>query len=434
MIETATYTEFAEKIHAKLTPSRVPIAGSIEISHRCPLDCQHCYNNLPMNDAAARAAELTTQEHYRLIDEIVDAGCVWLLYTGGEIFARRDFLDIYTHAKRRGLLITLYTNGTLINERIADHLAEYRPFGIEITLYGGTRETYERMTRVPGSFDRCHRGIELLIARGLPLSLKTVATSVTLHEVPMMRAFARERGIEFTYDPFLNPRIDCGRSPLEVRLTPHETVALDLLDPERETEWQSFHRRFAGPQVTPRPVADEIYTCGGGVNAFAIDPAGQLSICLISKVDKYDLRTGSFREGWDHFLKNVRAKKMTRPTKCTNCQLIALCGMCPANAELENQDPEKPVDYLCHVAHLRALAQEQVVPPHGACEYCPGGSGHDALRASLAALEDAVKNGETGSPKLWERRLDLARGGDAAPESGCGSGGCGGCGLVSIRK
>ena len=248
MIETTSYTDFAERLHARVSPDRTPISGSIEISYRCPLDCQHCYNNLPMNDAVARAAEMTTEEHKRLVDQIVDAGCVWLLYTGGEIFARRDFLEIYTHAKRRGLLVTLYTNGTLINERIADHLAEYRPFKIEITLYGGTRETYEKMTRVPGSFDRCHRGIDLLVERGLPLALKTVATSITLHEVPMMRAFAKSRGLDFTYDPQLNPRIDCGRSPLEVRLAPHEAVALDLLDPERESEWQRLRVHFARRQ------------------------------------------------------------------------------------------------------------------------------------------------------------------------------------------
>ena len=72
-------------------------------------------------------------------------GCLWLLYTGGEIFARRDFLDIYDlRQEEAACSITLFTNGTMITERIADHLAEWRPFAIEITLYGRTRETYER--------------------------------------------------------------------------------------------------------------------------------------------------------------------------------------------------------------------------------------------------------------------------------------------------
>src|SRR5439155_23363128 len=117
--------------------------------------------------------KLTRDDHFRILDELANTGCLWMLYTGGEIFARRDFLEIYGYAKRKGFLITLFTNGTLITARVADILAVARPFSIEITLYGRTRETYEQLTGIPGSFDKCMRGIDLLLERGLPLKLKT---------------------------------------------------------------------------------------------------------------------------------------------------------------------------------------------------------------------------------------------------------------------
>ncbi len=158
-MQTAGYGELTGLVHERFHGKRAPLEVSIEVTRRCPLDCLHCYNSLPMSDHAARAAELTFEEHCRLLDELVEAGCLWLLYTGGEIFARKDFLEIYTEAKKRGFLITLFTNGTMINERIADYLAEYRPFAIEITLYGATRETYEALTQIPGSYDRCMKGI-----------------------------------------------------------------------------------------------------------------------------------------------------------------------------------------------------------------------------------------------------------------------------------
>src|SRR5271169_1293931 len=157
-----TYSAFSMGVHQRTSGKRVPMEVSIEVTRRCPLECLHCYNNLPMSDPAARAAELTFEEHCRLLDELVEAGCLWLLYTGGEIFARKDFLEIYTEAKKRGFLITLFTNGILINERVADHLAKYPPFSVEITMYGATRETYEALTQVRGSFDRCMRAIDLL--------------------------------------------------------------------------------------------------------------------------------------------------------------------------------------------------------------------------------------------------------------------------------
>jgi len=382
---TKSYQDFSLSLHERMQAERVAASATIEISRRCPLKCVHCYNNLPMGDMDAKRGELTYSEHCRILDELAEAGCLWILYTGGEIFARKDFLDIYTYAKKKGFLITLFTNGTLITPQIADYLVEWRPFSIEITLYGRSRETYERLTGIPGSYDRCLRGIHLLLDRGLPLKLKSVAISVNKHEVGAMKKFAGELGVTFKFDAMMSPRIDCSQSPLKVRLQPWEIVKMDLEDEERVAEWRKFAARFNGPmQEAGR--SDELYQCGGGVGGFAIDPEGKMSICVLSHFDRYDLRSGNFREGWDHFLRHVRGKKITRVTKCTACKIKPMCGMCPANGELENGDPEAPVDFLCHVAHLRAHALELPVPSHGECEYCPGGSAYKALMNSMESL------------------------------------------------
>jgi radical SAM protein with 4Fe4S-binding SPASM domain len=345
-----------------------------------------------MGDVEVSRAELTYAEHCRMLDELAEAGCLWLLYTGGEIFARKDFLDIYTYAKKKGFLITLFSNGNLITPRIADYLVEWRPLAIEITLYGRTRETYERLTRIPGSYDRCLRGIQLLRERRLPLKLKTVAVSINQHEIGEMKQFAETLGVPFKFDGMMSPRIDCSQSPLAVRLQPWEIVHMDLEDPHRVAEWRRFAARFNGPAQTPTP-NDGLYHCGGGINAFAIDPEGKMTICVLSHFDAYDLRRGSFAEGWRDFLLQVRKKKVTRVTKCTACQIKAMCGMCPANGELENGDAEAPVDFLCHVAHLRAQAMDIPVPAHGECDYCAAGSAHPALMRSLATLRQ--HQGET---------------------------------------
>jgi radical SAM protein with 4Fe4S-binding SPASM domain len=385
-METLTYGAFSEAFSGRLADRRVPLSGTIEVTRRCPLTCLHCYNNLPMSDAEAHKRELSYDEMCRLLDQMSDAGTLWLLLTGGEIFARPDFLDIYTYAKRKGFLITLFTNGTLVTERIADYLAEWRPFAIEITLYGLTKETYERLTGVPGSFEKCMRGIRLLRDRGLPLALKTVAVSTNRHEIPGMQRFAEEEiGVPFKFDSMINPRVDCSQSPLDVRLTPEESVALDLCDPKRSDEWIRFADTVR-QSLERTPAPGTVYQCGGGISSFAIDPYGRLSICVLSEAHKYDTRAGSFLEGWDGFLRQQRSKTVTRPTKCVSCALKSSCGMCPANGELESGDAETPVDHLCHVAHLRAHALGLEIPAHGDCEYCEGGSHHGDVVASAARL------------------------------------------------
>jgi radical SAM protein with 4Fe4S-binding SPASM domain len=368
-MEVVRYSDFSLDVHHRIIGQRVPICGSIEVTRRCPSKCVHCYNKLPMNDQEARGSELTYEEHCRILDEITEAGCLWLLYTGGEIFARNDFLDIYTYAKQKGLLITLFTNGTLITPAIADYLAEWCPFSIEITLYGRTKETYERVTGIPGSYELCMRAIQLLKERGLPLKLKTMAITFNKHEIWDMKRFVEEElGLEFRFDAMINPCIDCSPRPLAVRLSPREVVDLDLKDPKRVAEWRTFAEKFNGPVHTLEHL-DELYACGAGVNSFAIDPYGKLRICVLSR-DAYDLRRGSFVEGWERFILDLRRKKISRQTKCLNCEIKAMCGMCPANGELENRDAEEPVDFLCRVAHLRAKSLDLSVSPHGECNYC----------------------------------------------------------------
>ncbi len=424
MVQTATYGDFSSFLHGRFQGRRVPVEVSIEVTHRCPLECQHCYNNLPMSDTNARKEELTFEEHVRLLDELVDLGCLWLLYTGGEIFARKDFLDIYTEAKKRGFLITLFTNGTMITPRVADHLAKYRPFNLEITLYGATRETYEALTRIPGSFDRCMRGIALLLERGLPLKLKTVPTSLNVHEVYEMKRFAeQDLGVEFKFDPLVNPRTDCSQSPLAVRLTPEQAVALEFRDPARRGE---YLRLVESELAANLPVSTKRYTCGGGHNGCAIDPKGKLTICVLSHRDGYDLRSGSFQQGWDGRLKEIRATTTTKETICTNCRIRTLCSMCPANGELEGGDPEAPVDFLCQIAHLRAFALGIQVPEHGDCACCEGGSQHTPLRASAQRINQDSAALTNIIPLPSPRSNSLLPVLDS--RGGCSAGGCSSCG------
>ena len=161
-----------------------------------------------------------------------------------------------------------------------------------------------------------------------------------------------------------------------------------------------------------------LYECGGGVNTFAIDPYGDMTICVLSHVDRYNVRDGSVREGWEHFLRGVRGRRTTRVTKCTRCALKSLCCSCAANAELEAGDPEAPVDFLCKTAHLRAEVFGVTVPEHGDCEYCPDGS----HRVDILEMVDKVQ-----SRSGRDVAEVIATAPDAAARTACGPASCGSC-------
>jgi radical SAM protein with 4Fe4S-binding SPASM domain len=287
-----------------------------------------------------------------ILDQIADAGCFWLLLTGGEPLIHPDFADIYHYTKRKGFIISLFTNGTLLTPQLANMLKEEPPFKIEISLYGMTATTYEKITGVPGSFQRCINGINLLTERRLPLTLKTVAMTLNKHEIRDMKKYADSLGIDFKFDPMIVPRLDGSAKPLNLRLSPEEILELDLADEERSSELrESCNKHWA------TTFDDRLYFCGAGLNMFHITANGELAECTFGRRTNYSLLQGNFREGFYEVIpKKVLSQKRTHYSECQSCPMIDLCGNCCIRAELECGDPEAKVDFLCQVAHLRAAA------------------------------------------------------------------------------
>lgn len=335
---------------------RVPVEGVLEPTFRCNLGCVHCYVNQPAGSAEERAKELPTARLQRVIDEIADAGCLNLLMTGGEVLLRPDFEELYLHALRRGLLVTVFTNGTLVTDRIADLFDRHRPLLVEVSLYGMTRETYERVTSVPGSFDRCLQGIRRLVDRGVPLKLKTMAMALNAHEVGAMREFAASLGVAFRYDGLLNARVDCGASRHGVQLPPRELLALELEDEEQRAKLLGSAEHVRALSSRGDPVFEQVYTCGAGQVSFTIDPYGRMQMCQLSRKAAFDLSREGFTTIWDERFGALRARAWQTDAACRTCSLQPLCGSCPGAAELEAGDIEAQVPHFCEIAHLRAHA------------------------------------------------------------------------------
>ena len=353
--------------------SRTPLNGVIETTFRCNLRCVHCYVNEDAGDAAEKARELSADRLIALVDEVADAGCLYLLITGGEIFVRPDFERVYLHAFRRGLLVTLFSNGTMVTERIADLLAEFPPQLVEISVYGHTRETYERVTRVPGSFDRCREGIARLVARRVPLKLKTMALTINHHEVADMERFAAELGTTFRFDGLLNPRVDCGANRNgDLQLSPEQIVALDLENPKRLADLRDFMDRACAPQ--PGAAAEHVYTCGAGENSFTVDPYGGLQMCQLSRRNTYELAQGSFAHAWGSYFPRLRERKWQSNDVCRRCNLMPLCGNCAGAAEMETGDAEGLIAHFCRTTHLRAWAATGAGSGHARDASCCLGS------------------------------------------------------------
>jgi radical SAM protein with 4Fe4S-binding SPASM domain len=397
-----SYAELGSRLMRAGAAERVPLSGSMEITFKCNLRCVHCY----IPDYSGRN-EMSTGEIKRILSEAADEGCLWMLLTGGEVLCRSDFPEIYLHAKRLGFLLTVFSNGTLVDERVADLLAEYPPFGIEFTLYGMSDETYLKTTGFPGRFTRVRRAIELLLERGVPLSLKAVAMEPLAGEIEQMAAWSESLGVRFRYDAMVHGRLDGSLAPTSVRSAPETVVGYDASDPGRLKDWKAFYEKFVKPT---RPSA-YLMSCGAGINSFHVTPQGTLLSCEALPLNGYDLRNGSFREGWYGPVGDIRRRPAGAANVCASCELRAMCDRCPATATLETGSPDGWIPYYCEVTHRRAaLLEEEIGRPETAARY--------------REHADRVRSGWTPEGAILPRASAIGSAAGGCASGGCAAGGC----------
>jgi len=343
-----TNTEYLDQFHRKAVRLRIPLSGSLDLTYRCNLKCVHCYVG-PQNDVREmQKEEMATDKVLSLIDEITDAGCLDLLISGGEPLMRKDFSNVFLHAKMKGLLVTVFTNGTLVTEDVLSLFHRYPPYLVEISLYGATSATYEAVTGVPGSYARCIDGIERLLSKGIRVKLKTMLMTLNCHELSAMEQVARAYGISFRLDAALFPRINGDKAPLAMRISPDDAVEHELTDVERLKSWKEF---FAGQDGSP--VSDQLYVCGAGNTGFHIDPYGILKPCVMVRSNTFNLSEGSFLSGWNGPINEISDKKASPTYACNGCGYYVLCGACPGFFELENGAEDIHSEYLCAMGRAR---------------------------------------------------------------------------------
>ena len=347
------------ELSTRLRKQRMPLLCGMEITHRCNLRCVHCYCQRDADDRKARDAELSYDEIRRIIDEIAQENCLFFLLTGGEPLLRGDFIDIYDYARDKGLLVTVFTNGTLITRRVADHLAKRPPLVVEVSLYGVTREVYESITGVSGSFKKCLDGIKLLVDRGIRLTLKTPIMNLNVAELDDLKQFAANLGVDFYFSVLLHPRLNGmndPHGPYQYSLSLDESLRLQMGEEAYWVHWKTYLDRLQG---VPRP--DTLFKCGAGLYSCFIDATGGLVMCVEARWPSYDLRQGSFTEGWHHFLADVRDWPAPADSKCAHCDIYLLCTQCPGRSQLEYGPGtlSKPVEWICRLAHMREAAFEK---------------------------------------------------------------------------
>jgi MoaA/NifB/PqqE/SkfB family radical SAM enzyme len=255
--------------------------------------------------------------------------------TGGEIFARPDFRELYLYAKELGFVLSLYTNATLVDESIIDFLVKYPPRRIEVTIYGHTEKVYEAITGVMGSFVRFRRGVDLMLAAGLSVRLKTMVLKTNLCEFDAMRDWSLEKTGSFRYDANVGPKLDQDNAPLRERISPREYLSVEQRDSVNREQYLQVTELVANLES-----GKDLFMCGTGVLTIHVDPRGLLHPCMLWRKGGFNLLERDAEE-WGAHLASLRSAKNPEGG-CNSCSNRGSCGRCPATCGAASSSSRAP--------------------------------------------------------------------------------------------
>ena len=317
-----------------------------EVTRTCNLACIHCraaaldrpYEN-----------ELTTEESFKLLDEIETFASPIVILTGGEPLLRPDIFEIAAYGNRKGFRMTMAVNGTLLSVEKARKLREAGIQRISISLDGAAAESHDAFRQVSGAFEGALHGVQCAKEVGLDFQINTTITRQNLDELSAIHALTvslgavahhifllvpmgrgkdlEEQGInaeqyEKTLHWFYEQR---DRVPLQLKATcaPHY---YRILRQRARAEGREFNFNTFGLDAMTRG-------CLGGVGFAFISHVGQVQPCGYLELNCGNIREQSFREIWENSSVFKDLRDFGRyEGKCGRCEYVKVCGGCRARA------------------------------------------------------------------------------------------------------
>lgn len=355
-------------LHQRANEAGVPLAGTFELTPRCNFSCRMCY----VHENVSPSLEMSAQEWIELGRTARDAGMLFLLLTGGEPMLRKDFAQIYSELRKLGLMITINTNGSLLTDEILDAFLRYPPTRVNITLYGGSSETYRSLCGNP-AFETVTANILRLVDAQIPVKINCTVTPYNAHDAVKIHDFAKEHQLQIQSTCYMYPPVrvnGCQYGEAPARFTSEDAAKYMLLCREQTLTPEQLAASVYSPveDDCTRECGDPM-SCRAGRTTFWVTWDGKLMPCgTFPTTGSYDLKTMGFLQAWQRIRQDILQVRM--PKECAGCGLKNRCIACAAACVAESGDTTIKPEYICRMIHrLYELTEEK---------YGAGGTAHEA--------------------------------------------------------
>ena len=346
-------------LHQKGRRLGLPIAGNFELTARCNFNCPMCYVHMTQEQVEANGKELSARQWLDIARAARDQGMVFVLLTGGEPLVRKDFFEIYKGMKELGLLISINSNGSMLQGEILEEFLKDPPFRFNISLYGGSNETYQSMCGLP-AYDRVKANIRRLREAGVDVSINLSITPYNRQDLPRIYADAVELGVNVKASSYMYPSVrvngeqyGCGN-----RLSAEEaarcSVEWDMLrfsEEEFALRAQNMAKLVSVKQDGCPVEVGEGVSCRAGSTSFWMTWDGRMLPCgMMTTPVVYPLEVG-FDQAWQQLREETA--KLRMPAKCVSCDHKEVCGVCAAVCFTETGKFDGVPEYVCEKTHAQ---------------------------------------------------------------------------------
>lgn len=318
----------------------VPLKATFELTPFCNFNCVMCYVRLNEVQAKKQGGLLSADEWLEIARQAKEEGTLYLTLTGGEPFLHPEFWKIYQELNKMGFLITVLSNGSLIDESVMEKFRMYgMPYAVKLTVYGASNETYEKTCGSKDGFTRVCKAIELLKQSGVPLRLTSTIVKENAHDLNEIYAFARKYGLPMQHTVSV---MKSARN--ENRTIETSRFAFD--------EFSGELTREALEKSKFPPLESPFAWCASKNMSFWITWNGNMQLCSFMNKPCVGY-SGSFKDDWINLLKKLDEIKV--PEECGNCEWSAFCQRCPGVLCAESGSPECVSESLCNMAKRLTL-------------------------------------------------------------------------------
>ena len=337
-------------LHSKGVAEGIPVSGNFELTQRCNFNCKMCY----VHDCSHKTDPLSAEDWINLAQQAKDAGTIFLLLTGGEPLLRDDFEQIYTALVEMGFLVSINTNGSLL-EKYYTLFNKIPPTRINISLYGADNSAYNSLCG-NNSFDKVLCSIKKMQSLGISLCLNTIFTPYNISDYKKIIDISKELKIPLKPTSYAYPPVRLGQKNEEIRFNPEEAAEYTFLIDKYRWEKDIYTNRL-NKLLTPSeaPKVNKVH-CRAGRASFWITADGIMRPCgMMPEPDSRPLVDG-FKKAWEDIKSATDA--IRTPEECLSCKYAGVCNVCAAMCRAETGEFGKVPKYICQMTqHLYSLAE-----------------------------------------------------------------------------